>query len=129
MCPRPDSRRWRPIGDLVRRVTELAAVVDADLHRPGEPGLGDPEHPVAFLCAEFGVHASLPVYSGGLGVLAGDIVKEASDLTLPMVAVGLLYRTGYFHQRIDLSGMQHEYWIESDPTVDGLRAGHRRDHR
>ena len=102
--------------DLVRRVTELAAVVDADLHRPGEPGLGDPEHPVAFLCAEFGVHASLPVYSGGLGVLAGDIVKEASDLTLPMVAVGLLYRTGYFHQRIDLSGMQHEYWIESDPT-------------
>ena len=74
------------------------------------------------------MHVPLPVYSGGLGVLAGDIVKEASDLTVPMVGVGLLYRTGYFHQRIDLSGMQHEYWIESDPT-SGLRPGHRRDHR
>jgi len=102
--------------DLVRRVTELAAVMDADLRRSPEPALGDPERPVAFLCAEFGVHASLPVYSGGLGVLAGDIVKEASDLALPMVGVGLLYRTGYFHQRIDLGGMQHEYWIDSDPT-------------
>jgi starch phosphorylase len=48
--------------------------------------------------------------------LAGDIVKEASDLALPMVGVGLLYRTGYFHQRLDLTGMQHEYWIEADPT-------------
>jgi starch phosphorylase len=104
-------------GDFIRRVAELAAIVDADLRRPGQPGLGSPERPVAFLCAEFGVHASLPVYSGGLGVLAGDIVKEASDLTLPMVGVGLLYRSGYFHQRIDVSGMQHEYWIESDPRA------------
>ena len=52
---------------------------------PPWPGPWSPEHPVAFMCAEFGVHASLPVYSGGLGVLAGDIVKEASDLALPMV--------------------------------------------
>ena len=69
------------------------------------------------MCAEFGVHASLPVYSGGLGVLAGDLVKEASDLALPMIGVGLLYRTGYFHQRIDTSGWQHEYWIDSEPTL------------
>ena len=110
-------------------MAELAALVDADLGRPSGPGLGNPEHPVAFLCAEFGVHASLPVYSGGLGVLAGDIVKEASDLALPMVGVGLLYRTGYFHQRIDTSGMQHEYWIESDPDGAGVRAGHRRVQR
>ena len=75
---------------------------------------GIPAHPVAFLGAEFGVHRSLPVYSGGLGVLAGDILKEASDLGLPMVAVGLLYRTGYFHQRIDTSGWQHEYWLVND---------------
>jgi starch phosphorylase len=67
------------------------------------------------MCAEFGVHVSLPVYSGGLGVLAGDLVKEASDLALPMVGVGLLYRTGYFHQRIDTTGWQHEYWIDADP--------------
>ena len=61
------------------------------------------------------VHASLPVYSGGLGVLAGDILKEASDLALPLVAVGLMYRHGYFRQRIDGSGWQHEYWVDTDP--------------
>jgi starch phosphorylase len=70
---------------------------------------------VAFCCAEFGVHASLPIYSGGLGILAGDILKEASDLGLPMVGVGLMYRTGYFHQRIDVTGYQHEYWLDADP--------------
>jgi glycogen phosphorylase len=70
---------------------------------------------VAFLCAEFGVHHSLPVYSGGLGALAGDLVKEASDQALPLVAVGLLYRQGYFRQRLDASGWQQEYWIDNDP--------------
>jgi starch phosphorylase len=58
---------------------------------------------------------SLPVYSGGLGALAGDILKEASDRALAMVAVGLMYRRGYFRQRIDASGWQHEYWVETDP--------------
>ena len=61
------------------------------------------------------MHRSLPVYSGGLGVLAGDLLKEASDQALPFVGVGLLYRRGYFHQRMDRSGWQQEYWIESDP--------------
>ena len=70
---------------------------------------------MAFCCAEFGVHGSLPIYSGGLGILAGDILKEASDLALPMVGVGLMYRTGYFHQRIDVTGLQHEYWLDADP--------------
>jgi glycogen phosphorylase len=55
------------------------------------------------------------VYAGGLGVLAGDILKEASDMGLPLVAVGLMYRHGYFRQRIDASGWQHEYWVETDP--------------
>ncbi len=75
----------------------------------------DPANPVAFLCAEYGVHVSLPVYSGGLGVLAGDLLKEASDRAVPMVAVGLMYRKGYFRQRIDAGGWQHEYWIDTDP--------------
>ncbi len=101
--------------EFVTRVHTLADSISADLARPAAEGW-EVASPVAFLCAEFGVHASLPIYSGGLGVLAGDIVKEASDLALPMVGVGLLYRTGYFHQRIDASGMQHEYWIEADPT-------------
>ena len=99
---------------LVARATALATLVAADLARPPAPEV-PAEHPVAFLCAEFAVHASLPIYSGGLGVLAGDILKEASDLALPMVAVGLMYRTGYFHQRLDTRGYQHEFWLDSDP--------------
>src|SRR6266567_1826203 len=71
--------------------------------------------PVAFFCAEYGLHRSLPIYSGGLGALAGDLVKEASDRALPLVAVGLLYRQGYFHQRLDTSGWQHEFWTPVDP--------------
>jgi glycogen phosphorylase len=97
------------------RVSRLASELTADRARPWRVGAVSPEHPVAFCCAEFGVHGSLPIYSGGLGVLAGDILKEASDLALPMVGVGLMYRTGYFHQRIDVTGFQHEYWLDADP--------------
>ena len=63
--------------------------------------------PVAYLSAEFGIHESLPIYSGGLGVLAGDHVKTASDLGLALVAVGLFYRQSYFRQQIDADGWQH----------------------
>ena len=86
----------------------------ADLDRPPYPSI-DPARPVAFLCAEYGLHVSLPVYSGGLGALAGDLLKEASDCAVPLVAVGLMYRKGYFRQRIDRGGWQHEYWIDTDP--------------
>jgi starch phosphorylase len=100
---------------LVRRAAELEAQVSADLARPpADTGL-DPARPVAFLCSEYAVHVSLPVYSGGLGALAGDLLKEASDQALPMVAVGLMYRKGYFRQRVDASGWQHEYWVDTDP--------------
>jgi starch phosphorylase len=61
---------------------------------------------IAYFSAEFGLHESLPIYSGGLGVLAGDHVKEASDLGLPFVAVGFIYPQGYFRQRLDQSGWQ-----------------------
>ena len=71
--------------------------------------------PVVFMCAEFGFHQSMPIYSGGLGVLAGDILKEASDQALEMIGIGLLYRRGYFRQRLDIRGRQQEYWLESDP--------------
>jgi starch phosphorylase len=70
---------------------------------------------VAFLCAEFGVHRSLPTYGGGLGILAGDILKEASDRALPMIGIGILYRQANFHQNVNTSGWQTEYWVESDP--------------
>ena len=74
-----------------------------------------PENPVAYFCAEFGVHNSLPLYSGGLGVLAGDHLKSASDLRLPLVAVGLLYHYGYFRQRLSRIGWQEELYGETDP--------------
>jgi starch phosphorylase len=75
-----------------------------------------PEHPVAYFCAEFGVHTSLPLYSGGLGILAGDHLKSASDLGLPLVAVGLLYRYGYFRQRLRNDGWQEEHYGETFPN-------------
>lgn len=98
------------------RVDRVVRALDEDLARPPVDVFGD-GRPVAFLCAEFGVHPALPVYSGGLGVLAGDVLKEASDRAYPFVGVGLLYRRGYFHQRVDLTGWQHEYWLESDPET------------
>ena len=69
---------------------------------------------VAYFCAEFGFHESFPVYSGGLGILAGDHCKSASDMRLPFVAVGLLYRQGYFSQRIDNDGNQIATYTDSE---------------
>jgi starch phosphorylase len=69
---------------------------------------------VAYFCAEFGFHESFPIYSGGLGILAGDHCKAASDMRLPFVAVGLLYRQGYFTQTIDATGEQIEIYTDSD---------------
>ena len=70
--------------------------------------------PVAYFSAEFGLHESLPIYSGGLGVLAGDHIKSASDLDIPLVGVGLFYGQGYFRQRLDRNGWQHEEYLETD---------------
>jgi len=69
---------------------------------------------VAYFSAEFGLHESLPVYSGGLGVLAGDHLKSASEIGLPLVAVGLLYRNGYFQQYLSADGWQQEAYPELD---------------
>jgi len=70
--------------------------------------------PVAYFSAEFGLHESLPVYSGGLGVLAGDHIKSASDLAIPLVGIGLFYGQGYFRQRLDRNGWQQEEYLETD---------------
>jgi len=75
-----------------------------------------PANPVAYFCAEFGVHNSLPLYSGGLGILAGDHLKSASDLQLPLIAIGLLYRYGYFVQRLRTDGWQEEHYGETFPS-------------
>ena len=70
--------------------------------------------PVAYFSAEFGLHESLPLYSGGLGVLAGDHLKSASDLGVPLVGVGLFYAHGYFSQHLDKTGWQQETYGEND---------------
>ncbi|MDX1696965.1 MAG: alpha-glucan family phosphorylase, partial [Thiohalobacterales bacterium] len=70
--------------------------------------------PVAYFSAEFGLHESVPVYSGGLGILAGDHIKSASDLGVPLIGVGLYYSQGYFHQYLDQDGWQHEDYLDVD---------------
>lgn len=69
---------------------------------------------IAYFCFEFGFHESLPIYSGGLGILAGDHCKTASDLNLPFVGVGLMFRQGYFLQTIDGEGAQHSHYADAD---------------
>ena len=69
--------------------------------------------PVAYFSAEFGIHESIPIYSGGLGVLSGDHIKAASGLGLPLVAIGLFYDQGYFRQRLDENGYQLEEYVDT----------------
>jgi starch phosphorylase len=102
-------------GSLVARAEAVERELRADLDREPASKVVSAEHPVAYFCAEYAIHASLPIYSGGLGALAGDVLKEASDRALPFVGVGLMYRRGYFRQRIDRSGWQQEYWVPTDP--------------
>ena len=85
-----------------------------------------PDDLVAYFCAEYGFHESMPIYSGGLGILAGDHCKTASDMRMPFVGVGLLYRQGYFTQHIDAEGNQHAIYHDNDledlavePALDG----------
>jgi len=70
-------------------------------------------NPVVYFSAEFGIHESVPIYSGGLGVLSGDHIKSASGLGIPLMAVGLFYKQGYFKQQLDIDGYQHEEYILS----------------
>ena len=103
--------------ERVRRIEEkFQSYMSAGVGWPISELKITPDHPVAYFCAEFGVHNSLPLYSGGLGILAGDHLKSASDLRLPLVAVGLLYRYGYFRQRLRNDGWQEEHYGETFPN-------------
>lgn len=83
--------------------------------------------PIAYFCAEFGIHESLQIYSGGLGILAGDHCKSASDAALPFVGIGLMYRRGYFRQQIDADGHQEHAQPDLDPAQLPLRRARGRD--
>ncbi|KUI14667.1 glycogen phosphorylase [Mycobacterium lehmannii] len=112
--------------EFLRRLDGLAADLDDYLNRPLwyqqelEHGVQLPNG-IAYFSMEFGVAESLPNYSGGLGILAGDHLKAASDLGLPLIAVGLLYRSGYFRQSLTADGWQHESYPALDPQGLPLR--------
>lgn len=114
-----DLRLLQKAGDpiYVERVARLKADFDTYMAAGVKSFTGDnrtisAEHPVAYFCAEYGVHNSLPIYSGGLGILAGDHVKSASDLGLPLAAVGLMYRYGYFRQKLGADEWQYESYSD-----------------
>ncbi|MEX0736526.1 MAG: alpha-glucan family phosphorylase [Bacteroidota bacterium] len=104
--------------DFLRKVADILEEFESYMHdthtwvSEHAPGL---KNPVAYFSAEFGLHESLPIYSGGLGVLSGDHTKSASDLGIPFIGIGLFYRHGYFQQRIDPSGWQQELYPMNHP--------------
>ena len=120
---------------FVEHLEALAAELDDYLTRPlwyqqlaaergGPAGSGDDRvlpNGIAYFSMEFGVAEVLPNYSGGLGILAGDHLKSASDLGLPLIAVGLHYRSGYFRQSLTADGWQHESYPSLDPQGLPLR--------
>lgn len=111
---------------FLRRLDGLAADLDNYLTRPlwyqqqAADGVDMPKG-IAYFSMEFGVAEVLPNYSGGLGILAGDHLKSASDLGLPLIAVGLYYRSGYFRQSLTADGWQHENYPSLDPQGLPLR--------
>ena len=106
-----DLRLWQRAADAiyVERLNKFGAILtDYISTEPKTLGQVTKTNPAAYFCAEYGLHNSLPNYSGGLGILAGDHLKSASDLSVPLVAIGLLYRFGYFRQSISHEGWQEE---------------------
>ncbi len=117
----PAERLWRAAEDTAYQEALLATV-----RRLTEEDLAEPKHPaarelvargerIAYFSAEFGLTEILPIYAGGLGVLAGDHLKSSSDLGVPLTGVGLFYREGYFRQVVDTEGKQTEAYPFLDP--------------
>ncbi len=117
-----EPSHWRPLLDnpeFLATYREVLEQFESYVHR-SEPTWFERKYrsykggPVAYFSMEYGLHASLAIYSGGLGVLSGDHAKSASDLGLPFVAVGLAYRRGYFHQTVDGEGRQQHTYLQYD---------------
>ncbi|HUF06462.1 MAG TPA: alpha-glucan family phosphorylase [Candidatus Binatia bacterium] len=124
-----DQARWAELTADEDFMVDASRVLD-EFHRYLANGAGSwygssPDRalpgPIAYFCAEFGIHESMQIYSGGLGVLAGDHCKSASDAALPFIGIGLLYRRGYFRQQIDADGHQEHAQPDLDPSQLPLR--------
>ena len=116
------SKRLEELSHDSSYLRHLKAV-QSDFERQTASPLAPEDRQVAYFSLEYGIHESIPIFSGGLGVLAGDHLKAASDMNLPLVAVGLLYRQGYFRQVLDRTGLQTEHYPVSEihdlPLVRG----------
>ena len=119
----PEARLAELAGtpEFVTRANALCDRIDAEQGLPGRTVMPS-DGLVAYFCAEFGLTGALPIYSGGLGILAGDHVKSASELDLPFVGIGLFYRGGYFNQALDIDGQQHATACALDPSSLPLKA-------
>ncbi|HET7685589.1 MAG TPA: alpha-glucan family phosphorylase [Candidatus Limnocylindria bacterium] len=130
-----DTTRWAELADDEDFTVDLSRLLDefGRYLANGSDGWyrSTPERelpgPVAYFCAEYGIHESMQIYSGGLGVLAGDHLKSASDASLPFIGVGLLYRRGYFRQQIDADGHQEHSQPDIDPAQLPLRRARGQD--
>ncbi|MBN9545738.1 MAG: alpha-glucan family phosphorylase [Alphaproteobacteria bacterium] len=106
--------------EFCRTLSSFSTIRRNSLDNPGwfpTQHVSDALGGVAYFSMEFGIGAALPLYAGGLGVLAGDFLKTASDLNVPVVGVGLLFQEGYFRQIIDANGRQHELFPYNEPAV------------
>ena len=120
------DRQWLEDYDQATSRLDAARAAHNTWYERGFDGLGGKS--IAYFSAEFALHQSLPIYAGGLGVLAGDHCKEASDLGVPLVGIGFMYPQGYFHQSVSADGWQEEIYekldwadtaIEPAMTADG----------
>ncbi|MCW5943741.1 MAG: alpha-glucan family phosphorylase [Fimbriimonadaceae bacterium] len=110
-------RRTRRLNDIASDPAWIGRIAgenaELDLYLGSAPPTS--RAPIAYFCAEYGFHESFPLYAGGLGILAGDHAKEASDLGLPFVGIGLFYRRGFFNQMVDWTGRQEHRFPTNDP--------------
>ncbi|MBN2569105.1 MAG: alpha-glucan family phosphorylase [Deltaproteobacteria bacterium] len=128
MLERVDQKRMEEIArnesylSLYKQVTEWMDARKMDSDTIGEKGAAiSKERPIAYFSTEYAIDGSLPIYSGGLGVLSGDHLKSASDLSIPLVAVGLLYKNGFFVQRLNSEGVQEAHYPENDFSLMPIR--------